>query len=150
MLSGRRVTIPVSGDDVGNYGYMEFDVEGVMGTEFVDTLADQIYIQSGVPPAAYGVHVGRNESGESRKIAMMRSTQRIKEVRNEIEEIIPQVIRAMGAPEGEVNFAWSADPATDEGDHVTNLLALMQAGIMDAAEVRNALGLRAAHRGAGS
>ena len=71
---------------------------------------------------------------------MMRSTQRIKEVRNEIEEIIPQVIRAMGAPEGEVNFAWSADPATDEGDHVTNLLALMQAGVMDAAEVRNALG----------
>ena len=33
-----------------------------------------------------------------------------------------------------------ADPATDEGDHVTNLLALMDRGVVDLAEVRNALG----------
>ena len=84
---------------------------------------------------------GRMSQGASRKIAMLRSTQLIKEARNEFEEILPQVIRAMGAPEGDINFTWSTDPATDEGDHVTNLLALYQQGIMTEAEIRAALNL---------
>lgn len=144
VLDGRGMVIlidPQQGAGArGLFGWNVFQFDNDASQSMVEYLANSIYVGSGVPPSAFGVHLGKGESGEARRAAMMRSAQQVKELRNEIEGIYPMMAKGLGAPEGDIKFQWDADPFQSEEDFVNYNLRLLQAKVMTPDEVREALG----------
>ena len=115
-------------DDASFIGeYIGFDSSVSISMEFLQYIATLIYMITGVPPSSFGVNVGLNESGEARKTAMMRAVQRVNTIHNGIERVTPMILKAMGAPEGDVTFTWSSNFVENEGDRVDNLIKLLEA-----------------------
>ena len=110
------------------------------------TLADLFFLGSGLPPSSFGIGIGRGESGVARERAQDAASSRARAYRRDLAECLPQLALAAGMPQAEVTFNWSAGPFEDRKARQQELLELKKEGIIDAAEVRAALGWPLRHR----
>lgn len=114
--------------------------------QMLETLTDWFFILSGVPPSSYGIGVGRGESGYAREKAEDASGARVRTVRRDLSDCLPELCAAAGMPTrgSEVSFSWVAPPFQDRSQRQQELLALLAAGVLDVNEVRTALGYQQA------
>ena len=143
FLEGRGMLIQITPEDAGTWGYQTYDPQVQGQLDVIQWLFQTIYSISGVPPSAYGVNIGRGESGEARKAAMQRAAQLINEIRGEIQRIFGLVIRDMGAPippgqrpQEAVSIVWPESPFEDTATAIQTLLALEERGIVTPEEIR--------------
>ena len=73
-------------------------------TEFLQHIILRV---TGVPASAMGIDMGAGESGEARAMGMIRGERRINDLRDQITNLIPDIFKAMGAPEtDDLMFTW--------------------------------------------
>ena len=128
-------------DDRGNsYEYLTYDAALPAQTEVADALNGQIYTALALPPAAFGVDVTRGESGEARERLMFAALSRVNRLRNQIEEILPPLFDAMGAPEGDTELRWAGDALTPARERAMSAERQFTAGLITRDEARQDIG----------
>ena len=104
-------------------------------------LKDMFFLSSGVTPSSFGIGVGRGESGIAREKAQDAAIARASAYRRDLQNCLPELCKAAGAPmRADINFNWVSPPFFDRSHRQQELLSLLGAGVIDAEEVRSALG----------
>ena len=128
-------------DAAGNgYEYLVYDAALPAQVEVAEKLQEQIYTGLALPPTAFGVDVTRGESGDARERLMFAALSRINRLRNQIEEVLPPLLDAMGAPEGDTELRWAGDALTPSGRRAEAAERQYTAGIITRDEARQIIG----------
>lgn len=141
-----EMTRPVVGITQSEDGSYNVPPESIYSEDFqsremhLDRLWDIFYLASGASPQSYGVGVGKGESGFAREKAQDAAAARVRAFRRDMAECLPKVCRAMGCPDGDITFNWSAPPFQSHSAHVDEIVRLYEKGIIDVNESRRALG----------
>lgn len=125
----------------GNYGTLGVDYQHSESRDFIELLADSIYLVSGIPPATFGIGIGRNESGAAREKAQDRASAKIRTFRNDLRQCIPILLRGLKAPDGDLQIAWLTAPFQTRQDKINEAIRLMQTGLITKATAQRMLGL---------
>ena len=107
---------------------------------YLGRLWEAFFLGSGLPPSSFGIGVSVNESGYAREKAQDAASARIRAFRQDLTECLPQLVKGMGAPEGEVTFSWAAPPFQNRSQHVEEILGLFDRQLISPAEARRELG----------
>ena len=135
LTEGRGTVIPIDPSDTSDYRYLTYNVDESAALGLTEFLQHIILRVTGVPASAMGIDMGAGESGEARAMGMIRGERRINDLRDQITNLIPDIFKAMGAPEtDDLMFTWGraymqqkaeqamqqmaqqADPNDNEGD----------------------------------
>ena len=146
LIEGTGALIEASTEGPGTgYGYIQGNPQAQEVLLILEWLANWIHLGSGVSPTSWGVNVGRNESGEARKQAALRSAQLISSTRQEIERLFPSMLVAAGItlpgdvpPNEVVSLSWADDPFGDAIDDIDQNIKLYEVGAIDINELREA------------
>lgn len=106
-----------------------------------NTNLDLFFLISGVPPNAFGIGVGKNESGVSREMGQNAAGSRARAYRRDLSQCLPELCVAAGMPDMPVAFSWVGTPFESETDRSTRIMELFKAGIVDRNEARSMMGL---------
>ncbi len=123
------------------YEYMLYDpdLRGQLAyLEGLEAALDEILV---IPRVALGQAVGLGESGVARERAMFHALSRINRIRAQIEELLPGLLDAAGAPSAAVEVQWPGVVLTSYNDLVNRVVVLTQAGLLSPNEGRGWLGL---------
>ena len=104
-------------------------------------LSQTYYLISGLPPTAYGIDIGRGESGFAREKSEDRAAIRARNVRDDIARVLPIVIRGMGAPDGELSASWRSSPFESRDSREARVIKYLQAGLITVQQAQQMLGL---------
>ena len=129
-------------DKVGSIGVVGKDYALVEARESLFQLATLYYLISGLPPSAFGINIGRNESGEARARAQDRAAARIRSLREDLSRCLPVLIKGMGAPEGDIKFSWRTSPFDNRDEREARILEMYSMDqLVGRNEARTLLGL---------
>ena len=106
--------------------------------------AQTFYFMTGTPPVAFGLSIGKNESGLAREKAEARAAIRIRNARDDLAKGFPGILEGMGAPPmANFSVSWTSNPFETALDREEKIMLQYQAGILERNEAREMLGLRA-------
>ena len=123
------------------YEYLTFD--GKLGDQMnaAARVQDLVYTTFGIPPVVFGVNAGAGESGAARDRLMFSALSRTSRLREDIEEAMPFLLDALGAPPGDTTVQWSGSPLTTASERHATTERLFAAGILTQEEARQRLGV---------
>ena len=108
---------------------------------FVLYLLRQYWMNAGIPPAAFGIDVGRGESGLARAATEHNAKARVQMFRSELERAMRTLLRAVSKhPNGEIHFAWLYAPFDDITTVAPLAIELHKAGLKSVDEARAMIG----------
>lgn len=126
-------------DGMGGLLMGDYDFPSIM--DDIIYYAQNYYLISGTPPTAFGIDLGKGESGLARERAEDRAAIRIRNFRDDLIKVLPIIIRGMGAPDGEVTVSWRTDPfQTAMGRE--DIIRLYTAGLIDRPTAQEMLSLQ--------
>ena len=106
--------------------------------------AQTFYFLTGTPPVAFGLSIGKNESGLAREKAEARAAIRIRNARDDLAKGFPGILEGMGAPPmANFSVSWTSNPFETALDREEKIMQQYQTGILERNEAREMLGLRA-------
>ena len=107
LTEGRGTVIPIDPSDTSDYRYLTYNVDESAALGLTEFLQHIILRVTGVPASAMGIDMGAGESGEARAMGMIRGERRINDLRDQITNLIPDIFKAMGAPDtDDLMFTW--------------------------------------------
>ena len=102
---------------------------------------DLFSITSGVPPSAYGIGIGRGESGYAREKAMDAAAGRVNEYRNDILSSLPALCEGAGlSPEAKPSFRFITPAFQSKQAYTDIILAIEERQIISKKQAAEALG----------
>lgn len=108
--------------------------------QFIEMLSDEVFLTAGLPPSAYGIGIGKGESGYARERAQDAASARIQAYRRDLAECLPRLCFAMGCPEGDLSFNWATPPFHNRESHTDEIVKLFDRGLITPQEARRSLG----------
>lgn len=128
--------------DMNGQGYEYLTFDGQMSAQFelLKGQESQIYTLLGIPPVALGEDVGRGESGRARERLMFSALARITRLRHNVEQAVPAILDAMGAPAGDTAVVWQGDPLSTQEQRAASAERQFAAGLISRDEARRTLG----------
>ena len=142
----RKQGLPARGGilfrDAQGFGweYLEYAGQLKASLEITQSLKTQIYTLASIPPTAFGEVLEGDESGVAIGRLMHAALTKVKEVRLELESLIPEIMDGMGAPPGDTAIKWVADPWASEAERTASVLALLHAGVITPQRAAEQLG----------
>ena len=128
-------------DKGDGYEYLVFDGKLADQMQAAQRVQDLVYTTFGIPPVVFGVNAGAGESGAARDRLMFSALSRVSRIREDLEEAVPMLLDAMGAPVGDTSVAWAGGPLTTKSERDATTERLYAAGILDRDEARGRLGI---------
>ena len=127
------------------YEWVSWDPGLEAAYEMLRELRESIHTVTGVPRVVFGfagsgASGGAGESGEARDRLMYSAMARVRTLRREIENILPMVLDAMGAPEGDTTVSWVADPFASVQERTQEVLMMLTSGVISIDEARERFG----------
>lgn len=116
-------------------------LELVTQFEALRSYQDYFYLGSGLPPASYGIGVGRGESGIARERAQDAAATRIRAFRRDLSECLPNLVAGAGMPAADISFNWITSPFEDRSKKQEEVIALKNAGIINERQAAEMMGI---------
>ena len=129
-----------SDTDDGDVGKVTEDLGYEEGRQLAEAFVHMAFLMNGVPLGTYGLGISPDASGVARERAQDPAAARIRTLRRGFVRGLLRIIRAMGAPDGQVYFSWQGTPFEDKKVKEDSILAQYKEGLIEYEEAREALG----------
>lgn len=111
--------------------YITYDATLDASAQVSDRLLEALQWLTGIPKSAYGMDVGKGESGQSREALLFTAHSKILEARRMFERIVQGIIDASDCPGGQVLVEWIEDPFISKMGRRQQALLEYEAGLVD-------------------
>ena len=137
-----KPTVPIDPDDMGSGELRDYAPQTDRAMQ-MEGLADSIALIGRLTPSAFGMNVGKGESGAAREKAEDAARVAMSRFREQVKANLPRIVSEMGCPgdAGELNFDWDRQPLTSSEGYNEQTLQLYDAGLLKHNEARMRLGL---------
>ena len=121
--------------------YVTYDATLDASAHVSDRLFEALQLLTGIPKSAYGMDVGKGESGQSREALLFTAHSKILEARRMFERIVQGIVDASPCPGGEVMVEWIEDPFISKMGRRQQALLEYEAGLVDRVSTLVRMGL---------
>ena len=132
---------PDSGEGGSSATYIGKATEMANKINLQQIFVDYFYFISGIPPTAYGIGVGKNQSGIALERTQDRASARVREVQEDIKSKMPNFLKQLpGIPAGNLSVYWNDAPFENRQAKIVSITNLVTANIITPQEARHMLG----------
>lgn len=107
----------------------------------IGELREQIDIMATIPVTAFGIDVGKGESGIAREKSMGAASAKVRRIRKQIARVFKYASEIMGAPGGAIPFEWEVPPYQSQEERDEQARAGYAANLRTQNEARSMMGL---------